>query len=358
MYQIAKKIIALVTVVCLSISFAVIPAGAADVDDLVTDEMIEYLADFSPDLVSPLSDTSGASIVIDALIVDGTPSLQATAILTGAGSPDTTYQFLCLVMEKATSTIVFQKVSDTFTATQMSWAVTCHDLEPEKTYSIGFFLVDGTTTVSGVNAVSAFDTPALATSVGNNFFAPIFNILLTLNNTASNQQTLLTLLLSQHLTTNNLLTTVNDTLTQIGNVLSEFIFVKLYQIEANTGQLVALLTPSAEENALKETTKETTQAVTDSLYADDAPTKVTVDDVKDVAQFGSAASSMFDSGVSVGSFFDALNNIRFIAFFSQETYDDLNTVPSISTYSQDGGIGYIDYYSENIDKIQKFVGGE
>lgn len=116
--------------------------------------------------------------------------------------------------------------------------------------------------------------------------------------------------------------------------------------------------PDPTETALKESVKDTTKEVTDSLFADDAPTKVTVSDVKDVAQIGSAASSMFDSGVSVGSFFDAFNSVTLVSFFTQEVYDDLHSASSPAIVSDDDTNSVVEYYNDNLSKIKKFVGGE
>lgn len=121
---------------------------------------------------------------------------------------------------------------------------------------------------------------------------------------------------------------------------------------------VAALTPVPDptETALKEAAKETTQAVTDSLYADDAPTKVTASDVKDVAEIGFAASSMFDSGVSIGAFFDALNNVSFLSVFTQEMVNSMNTVNAVSAISEDG-FDSTEYYHKNLEEIRDFVNG-
>lgn len=123
-------------------------------------------------------------------------------------------------------------------------------------------------------------------------------------------------------------------------------------------ELLEGLTPVVDPNEteLKEATSEAMESVNDSLFADDAPTKVTASDVKDVAQIGEAASSMFDSGVSVGSFFDAFNNINLVSLFTERAKNDLYAVNDVSTYRVDSGDYVVDYYSENLNKIMEFVG--
>lgn len=131
---------------------------------------------------------------------------------------------------------------------------------------------------------------------------------------------------------------------------------RIRYIERYVASILEAITPSEEEAALRESTKETTQAVNDSLFADDAPTKVTVDDVTDVAQVGSAAAQMFNPGVGVSAFFDAFNNINLVSLFTQASIDDMYAVDEATTFSLGEDDGVVDYYTENINKIKEFVG--
>lgn len=114
--------------------------------------------------------------------------------------------------------------------------------------------------------------------------------------------------------------------------------------------------PDPTETALKESVKDTTKEVTDSLFADDAPTKVTASDVKDVAQIGAAASSMFDFGVGVGSLFDVLNDLSFLSVFTQEMVDGMNTVSTPFIIS-DSDFDSAEYYYKNYEEVKEFVTG-
>lgn len=139
------------------------------------------------------------------------------------------------------------------------------------------------------------------------------------------------------------------------------LWMRLRYIEQNSVDILALLEsliPSAEETALKTATAETTKAVAETVFAEDSATKVTASDVLDIAQVGTAASNMFDSGVSVGAFFDAFNDVGLIALFTDRTKNDLYAVEAISTYGFYDGNEVVDYYSENLNKIQNFVGGD
>jgi len=131
---------------------------------------------------------------------------------------------------------------------------------------------------------------------------------------------------------------------------------RMDSLESTLSKLIPV--PDPTETALKESADDATKEVTDSLFADDAPTKVTASDVKDVAEIGSAASSMFDSGVSVSSFFDAINDISLIALFTEKSKNDIYAVNEITTYGIDSGNQVVDYYTENLNKIKEFVGGD
>jgi len=129
---------------------------------------------------------------------------------------------------------------------------------------------------------------------------------------------------------------------------------RMDSLESTLSKLIPV--PDPTETALKESVKDTTKEVTDSLFADDAPTKVTASDVKDVVEIGSAASSMFDSGVSIGAFFDALNNVSFLSVFTQEMVNSMNTVNAVSAISEDG-FDSTEYYHKNLEEIRDFVNG-
>ena len=279
----------------------------------------------------PVGDSSvTAGMITIETIHAGDDFMSSAVSVSGLGSTDSIYNFRAYLYENGVPLDYVD--SDAFAGPFMYWHLTKSNLTPETEYTLQYVLLENGEETS-VTASQSFTTLASANTP-----------------TVDDTQTLSLL--------SAILAAINDQNDRQENEYESIVdilgmlWLRLRYIEENT------LALSKEETALKEATKETTQAVVDEVFAEDAPTKVTVSDVKDVAEIGSAASSMFDSGVSIGSFFDALNNIRFIAFFSQETYDDLNTVQSISTYSRDNESGYVDYYSENLDKIQKFVGGD
>lgn len=356
-FQFCKKIIASALVLCLSLSLLVVPSGAAGDEVELTDDFLEYFSLLADGGISLMSDTSDAVITMTDPICDSTISVHAACSMSGAGTPDTSYRFLTLIMNKDTGVIVNQDYSDEFTATSQSYTWSYWYLEPETDYSVGFFLVDGSTICENVGVARSFTTPAQGTPVSNTFFPAIYSKLVHLANNQENMVNLLTSIGLLQIRTNSLLSETIDAIETVNETLATM-YAKLYQIEVNTGQLVNLLAPSTEESALKEANKDTMQAVNDSLYANDSPTKVTVDDVADVAQIGSAAAEMFNSGVGVSSFFDAFNDVSLVSLFTKEAMNDIYAVNEVTTYGIDRGNQVVDYYSENLNKIKNFVGGD
>ena len=113
--------------------------------------------------------------------------------------------------------------------------------------------------------------------------------------------------------------------------------------------------PDPAETALKTATAETTKAVADEGFAEDASTKVTASDVKDAATSGKEVVNAFDTGTTVGDFFSVFSDYVFTGWFSEETRANLDTVNSISTFRADDDPYNHNSYNKNMEALDKFL---
>lgn len=128
---------------------------------------------------------------------------------------------------------------------------------------------------------------------------------------------------------------------------------RMDSLETTLSKLIPV--PDPVETALKESVKETTKEVTDTLFADDSPTKVTASDVKDVASSGKAVINTFDTGTSVGDFFSVFADYTFTGWFSEQTRSNLDTVNSVSLFGIDNDPYNHDSYNKNMEALDKFL---
>jgi len=132
------------------------------------------------------------------------------------------------------------------------------------------------------------------------------------------------------------------------------LWLRLRYIEENTAGIYAYvkdLVPSKEEAALKEATKEITKEAADSLYAADGAGRTSFSTSTEAL---TSSKDMLDTGVSVTDFFGMFGTYGWGNWFSAETRDDLDTVPSVSTFAADDELST---YEKNLQEIQNFIGG-
>jgi len=159
---------------------------------------------------------------------------------------------------------------------------------------------------------------------------------------------------------NSILSAINDQNDRQENEYESIIdvlgmlWLRLRYIEENTAGIYAYvkdLVPSKEEAALKESTKEITKEIADSLYAADGAGRTSFSTSTEAL---TSSKDMLDTGVSVTDFFGMFGTYGWGNWFSAETRDDLDTVPSVSTFAADDELST---YEKNLQEIQNFIGG-
>lgn len=133
-------------------------------------------------------------------------------------------------------------------------------------------------------------------------------------------------------------------------------YLKLVQIETNTSQLATLLTPSEEETALKTATSDVTAAFTEQFWGENSDNAFDGASVTESADILNETKQLFNTGVSTSDFFSLFGDSSWGHWFSSETRDDLDTVPSVSAldlYEDEEKSAY----EKNLDAIRDFMGG-
>lgn len=130
----------------------------------------------------------------------------------------------------------------------------------------------------------------------------------------------------------------------------------MVQIETNTSQLATLLTPSEEETALKTATSDVTAAFTEQFWGENSDNAFDGASVTESADILNETKQLFNTGVSTSDFFSLFGDSSWGHWFSAETRDDLDTVPSVSAldlYEDEEKSAY----EKNLDAIRDFMGG-
>lgn len=252
----------------------------------------------------------------------------------GLGSTDAIYSVKGSLSSGGTE--IRSSTSDVFSGSSAVFHNTLANLSPETEYTLTYTLLENDVETT-VSASQTFTTLASATADDSVDETESLSLLAAIYAAIVNQ--------------NDVHLAMYDS---IGNMLGH-IWLRLRYIEENTGQLVALLTPSAEENALKEVTSETTQAVVDTVFAEDSTTKVTASDVGDMADSGKAVVNAFDTGTTVGDFFSVFTDYVFTGWFSEQTRANLDSVNSVSTFRVDDDPYNHDSYNKNMEALDKFL---
>lgn len=283
----------------------------------------------------PDSTVTNAALTIETIHA-GDDFMSSAVSVSDLGSTDTIYN---LRANLSTNGEVISTVdSDTFAGPFMYWHITKTSLTPETEYTLEYVLLENGEEAS-VSASETFTTLAAEADdpVDDTETLSLLSAILAAIGDQNDRQE------QEH---ESLLTTLSS------------LWIRLRYIEefsANIWESVKALAPSAEETALKEASKETTQAVTDSLYADDAPTKVTASDVKDVATSGNAVVNTFDTGTTVGDFFSVFSDYVFTGWFSEETRANLDSVNAVSTFGLGDDPYNHDSYNKNMEALDKFL---
>lgn len=228
--------------------------------------------------------------------------------------------------------------SDVFSGPFMYWHITKSGLSPETEYTLDCVLLeDGAETSVTVSqtftTLAAEDAPPVDETETLSLLSAILS---AIREQADTQE--------------------KDNLTIIS--WFEMSWLRLRHIEQNAADILAYikdLVPSKEESALKTATAETTKAVADTVFAEDAPTKVTASDVKDVASSGKEVINAFDTGTSVGDFFAVFSDYTFTGWFSEETRSNLDSVNSVSTFGVHDDPYNHDSYTKNMEALDKFL---
>lgn len=105
------------------------------------------------------------------------------------------------------------------------------------------------------------------------------------------------------------------------------------RLQKPLSQLQVILA-SDDDLTLRQESSEQLDAVDQDFFTD-GKAAPSVSDIGDMGDLSSDMGTLFNSGVSAGSFFSSVNSSDAYSFFSQQTADDLDTTNSISAFSTD-----------------------
>lgn len=130
---------------------------------------------------------------------------------------------------------------------------------------------------------------------------------------------------------------------------------RIRYIERYVGSILEIISPSEQETALKEATSDVTAAYTETFWSDSGG-GFGRSDIEDTGFILQNSKDMFDTGLSVSDFFSLFGTYGWGNWFSAETRDDLDTVPKPAVID-DGEDSELSTYEKNLQEIQSFVGG-
>jgi len=296
----------------------------------------DWISLYSSALVSATPDIPDSSVTDAALTIEtihaGDDFMSSAVSVSGLGSTDAIYNFRAYLYENGTP--LGHVDSDAFAGPFMYWHITKSSLIPETEYTLEYVLLENgeetsVTASQTFTTIASTDTPTVDDTQTLSLLSAILAAINDQNDRQENEYE------------------------SIIDVLG-MLWLRLRYIEENAAGIYAYvkdLVPSKEEAALKEATKEITKEAADSLYAADGAGRTSFSTSTEAL---TSSKDMLDTGVSVTDFFGMFGTYGWGNWFSAETRDDLDTVPSVSTFAADDELST---YEKNLQEIQNFIGG-